>query len=204
MFIAPPTTVELERRLRGRGTESDEQIKHRLENAAKEMERQAALFLAREPAHKEETAIHITSDLEIHFLKYDWSAGSLSLGPLYSLKEKGLYDYVLFNRDVDVSVKQLAAVAQRALAGQVNLNHLLIQRLLPGAILKQGRLWHCTAWKPSCEALCRADADTNSCLKVSNGSEDGEAVAFMPPPQVSCKLVLWPVSVTLVLLSCLH
>ena len=42
LFIAPPTVGDLERRLRGRGTESDDQIKHRLENAAKEMERQAA------------------------------------------------------------------------------------------------------------------------------------------------------------------
>ena len=39
IFIAPPTIQELERRLRGRGTESDDQIKHRLETAAKEMER---------------------------------------------------------------------------------------------------------------------------------------------------------------------
>ena len=39
IFIAPPTIGELERRLRGRGTESDEQVSHRLTTAAKEMER---------------------------------------------------------------------------------------------------------------------------------------------------------------------
>ena len=46
LFIAPPTIEELERRLRGRGTEKDDQIKHRLENAAKEMERQEIIFFS--------------------------------------------------------------------------------------------------------------------------------------------------------------
>lgn len=37
VFIAPPSGAELERRLRGRGTESDEVIKKRLETAAGEV-----------------------------------------------------------------------------------------------------------------------------------------------------------------------
>jgi len=38
VFIAPPSMDELERRLRGRGTEKEEQIQTRLGNAAKELE----------------------------------------------------------------------------------------------------------------------------------------------------------------------
>lgn len=37
VFIAPPSPQELERRLRGRGTESDEVIKNRLDTAMKEI-----------------------------------------------------------------------------------------------------------------------------------------------------------------------
>ena len=37
IFVAPPTLSELERRLHGRGTDSDETIVLRLKNAAKEM-----------------------------------------------------------------------------------------------------------------------------------------------------------------------
>jgi guanylate kinase len=39
VFIAPPSMAELERRLRGRGTEKEESIKTRLANAGKEMEK---------------------------------------------------------------------------------------------------------------------------------------------------------------------
>jgi guanylate kinase len=38
IFIAPPSREELEKRLRGRGTETEEQIKTRLGNAAKELD----------------------------------------------------------------------------------------------------------------------------------------------------------------------
>lgn len=38
VFIAPPSLAELERRLRGRGTESEESLRVRLANAAREME----------------------------------------------------------------------------------------------------------------------------------------------------------------------
>ena len=40
IFIAPPSVEELERRLRGRGTETEERIRVRLEKAAWEMEQQ--------------------------------------------------------------------------------------------------------------------------------------------------------------------
>jgi guanylate kinase len=39
IFIAPPSFEELEKRLRGRGTENEDVIKLRLENAKKELER---------------------------------------------------------------------------------------------------------------------------------------------------------------------
>jgi len=38
LFIAPPSMSELEKRLRGRGTETEEQMQVRLGNAAKELE----------------------------------------------------------------------------------------------------------------------------------------------------------------------
>lgn len=38
LFIAPPSYEDLERRLRGRGTETEQQIQTRLKNAAKEMD----------------------------------------------------------------------------------------------------------------------------------------------------------------------
>lgn len=37
-FIAPPSKEDLEKRLRGRGTETEEQIQTRLTNASKELE----------------------------------------------------------------------------------------------------------------------------------------------------------------------
>ena len=39
VFIAPPSTEELEKRLRGRGTESDEAITERMRNAKEEIAR---------------------------------------------------------------------------------------------------------------------------------------------------------------------
>lgn len=38
LFISPPSMEELEKRLRGRGTENEEQVKTRIGNATKEME----------------------------------------------------------------------------------------------------------------------------------------------------------------------
>jgi len=40
VFIAPPAVADLEARLRGRGTDSDAEIEHRLEIARREMEAQ--------------------------------------------------------------------------------------------------------------------------------------------------------------------
>ena len=37
IFVAPPSMEELERRLKGRGTESEDKIRHRMETAEKEM-----------------------------------------------------------------------------------------------------------------------------------------------------------------------
>ena len=45
VFVAPPSLEELERRLRGRGTESEEQIGRRLANAKEEMARWVAARL---------------------------------------------------------------------------------------------------------------------------------------------------------------
>ena len=42
VFIAPPSDQELEKRLRGRGTETEEQIQQRMTNAKAEISRQAA------------------------------------------------------------------------------------------------------------------------------------------------------------------
>lgn len=39
VFVAPPSIEELEKRLRGRGTESEEQIQRRLTNAKEEIAR---------------------------------------------------------------------------------------------------------------------------------------------------------------------
>jgi guanylate kinase len=74
VFIAPPSLEELEHRLRGRATDSEEQITTRLRNAQEE---------------------------------------------LRSVEEPGLYDYVIVNNDLDAAYKQLTAVAQRCLAGEV-------------------------------------------------------------------------------------
>jgi guanylate kinase len=41
IFIVPPSIEELERRLRGRGTDSEEKIQNRLERAKKELEKKS-------------------------------------------------------------------------------------------------------------------------------------------------------------------
>ena len=42
VFLAPPSVEELEARLRGRGTETDEQVQTRLNTAKQELARQVA------------------------------------------------------------------------------------------------------------------------------------------------------------------
>lgn len=44
IFVAPPSMEELEARLRGRGTETEDRILARLGNAAREMEQQGVLW----------------------------------------------------------------------------------------------------------------------------------------------------------------
>ena len=40
-----------------------------------------------------------------------------------SINENGLFDYVIFNQDLDEALQRLASIARRALAGQVLLTH---------------------------------------------------------------------------------
>ena len=40
-----------------------------------------------------------------------------------SINESGLFDYVIFNQDLDEALQRLASIALRALAGQVPLTH---------------------------------------------------------------------------------
>ncbi|KAK9816310.1 hypothetical protein WJX74_009060 [Apatococcus lobatus] len=72
VFIAPPSDQELEKRLRGRGTESEEQIQQRMANAKAE---------------------------------------------IGSVNEEGLYDYVVFNNEVEDALAQLKDIAEQALQG---------------------------------------------------------------------------------------
>lgn len=65
MFLAPPSVEELERRLRGRGTESEESLSKRLAQAKNELE------YAKEPgAHNK---IVVNDDLEKAYTELrDW------------------------------------------------------------------------------------------------------------------------------------
>jgi guanylate kinase len=56
VFIEPPSLEELERRIRGRGTETEESLKLRLETAKKELE-----YASKEGAHD---MIVVNDDLE--------------------------------------------------------------------------------------------------------------------------------------------
>ncbi|KAJ5077448.1 guanylate kinase-related [Anaeramoeba ignava] len=62
IFLLPPSFEELERRLRGRRTESDEKINERLENAKKEIE-----FSEKNPQHFDQ--ILVNDDLKISYKK---------------------------------------------------------------------------------------------------------------------------------------
>lgn len=72
VFVAPPSLEDLARRLAGRGTETAEQIRIRMENAKAE---------------------------------------------IHSLNEKGLYDYLVINDDLDEAVGKLRQIAARAAGG---------------------------------------------------------------------------------------
>jgi guanylate kinase len=56
LFLAPPSIEELERRLRSRGTETEESIRKRVEQAKKEME-----YAANEGSHEK---VVVNDDLE--------------------------------------------------------------------------------------------------------------------------------------------
>lgn len=62
VFIAPPSIEELEKRLRIRGTETDEVIKRRIENAKKELLRQDH-YDYKVPNHDLEIAYQLLTDL---------------------------------------------------------------------------------------------------------------------------------------------
>ena len=64
IFIAPPNLSELEKRIRGRGTETEESIKDRLALASKE------LF-----AKKEFDAVVINEDIEKAFIEIEGLMG---------------------------------------------------------------------------------------------------------------------------------
>lgn len=72
VFVAPPSLEDLARRLAGRGTETAEQIRIRMENAKAE---------------------------------------------IHSLNEKGLYDYLVINDELDEAVGKLRQIAARAAGG---------------------------------------------------------------------------------------
>eukprot|EP00878_Enallax_costatus_P014239 GHUV01014894.1.p1 GENE.GHUV01014894.1~~GHUV01014894.1.p1 ORF type:complete len:536 (+),score=178.69 GHUV01014894.1:286-1893(+) len=72
VFIAPPSLEELEKRLRGRGTESPTSMSNRIKNARQEIS---------------------------------------------SLNERGLFDYLLLNDDLETTAAELARIAERAYQG---------------------------------------------------------------------------------------
>lgn len=72
VFVAPPSLEELERRLRGRGTETPVSMERRIQNARDEIS---------------------------------------------SLNERGLFDYLLLNDDLEATAAELSRIAQRAIAG---------------------------------------------------------------------------------------
>ena len=73
IFIAPPSIEILEQRLRGRGTETEEKIKLRLENAKEELiygseeEGNFDLYVVNNDAGSEDTATNILSTLQKWF-----------------------------------------------------------------------------------------------------------------------------------------
>ena len=81
-----------------------------------------------------------------------------------SIKEQGLYDYVIFNDDLDEAYAQLATVARRALAGQSGNGSgsiagpvtLVAEEEAPAAQPASGgdasavRAWHLPLWADRC------------------------------------------------------
>jgi guanylate kinase len=77
IFIAPPTMEDLEKRLRGRGTETNEKILIRLENAKNEMEfgvREGNFDAIFVNDQIEETFEKIVKYLELNYGKYGFHA----------------------------------------------------------------------------------------------------------------------------------
>ena len=131
VFIAPPSTEALEQRLRGRGTESEEQIQIRLQAAKEEIARCSHPAKSTSSPHSINTSFRfqqcltgMSASLALVILQsIGWmehqSKSHQTLGvACCSIKEPGLYDYVIFNDDLEDAFAQLTLVARRALAGQ--------------------------------------------------------------------------------------
>lgn len=93
VFVAPPSVQELETRLRGRGTESEEQVARRLANAKAELEACVVFYF-------------LSADIHRHTC-------------YHSANEPGLFDYVLVNDDLNAAAATLARIGARALAGEL-------------------------------------------------------------------------------------
>ena len=104
VFLKPPSIEELEKRLRGRGTESEDQIQTRLATSKGELDRQACCTWPRACMRWPE-------------LEHSLRGGDLLV--YCSLTEPGLWDYIITNETMEGTGKQLAEIAGRALAGQI-------------------------------------------------------------------------------------
>lgn len=111
VFLKPPSFEELEKRLRGRGTESEEQIRTRLATSKVELDRQVhkcILTKASQLLWYMRFCVCCTIRQSMHTV----------IVPC-SLSEPGLWDYVVTNETMEGTGKQLADIAGRALAGQI-------------------------------------------------------------------------------------
>jgi Guanylate kinase len=125
VFVAPPSLEELERRLRGRGTESEEQIGRRLANAKEEMARWVTACFPVDISPFRGPHMPLCFEA-LHCMLCYKGLHSCSQAPAEpdaawhscSIEEKGLYDHVVYNDSVDQAFAQLNQIASRALEGE--------------------------------------------------------------------------------------
>lgn len=128
VFIAPPSLEELERRLRGRGTETPQSMTRRITNARQEISRCAKACqqqrLQQLPCKMPHMCVCIGSYAPL--LPAAWCAQGIVSPPkchcvtllcwctfwLCSLNERGLFDYLLLNDDLDATSAELERVAE--------------------------------------------------------------------------------------------
>ncbi len=123
VFVAPPSLEELERRLRGRGTETPASMGRRIANARSEVARRVQRMTS---------AFHVLHELQMEhrcladclcclcvLLAHALSHNSLHYACIArrSLNEHGLFDYLLVNDDLDAAASELQRIAHRALLG---------------------------------------------------------------------------------------